>query len=107
MFEDIEWMDFNWSEVARTSNDFGVYMLADGSGDVLFIHMGKLRSSLREHFHEGIFPIPDVDKYWSEIVDNTKIAGYRVNALLEEHYREFGKNPPFNKRRTDDGLRML
>ena len=96
------WSSFRKETVIReVPNFYGVYELASGAKDVVYIGEGKLRDRLLTHFSGGCDPIPGASYFRYETTGSKNRCVQRQNVLLAEYKREYGRLPRFNqKRRT-------
>ena len=94
----LKWSSFTKNNVSTEPDSFGVYELADGSGNVLYIGEGRLRPRLLSHFITGRSPIPGTAKYRAEITGVKERAQQRERAEIRSFTRSYGDCPKFNDR---------
>ena len=80
-----KWSRFSKELVKKTSDVYGVYELADGSKDVIYIGEGNLRERLLAHFINGSAPTPGTSYFRYEITESKTRCKQRQNALLAEY----------------------
>ncbi len=93
------WSIFRKERVKEIYNVYGVYELANGSKDVIYIGEGKLKDRLLAHVTDGSDPIPGASYFRYETTNGKDRAVQRQNALLAEYVREHGHLPRFNQQK--------
>ena len=93
------WSNFGKENVRKVPNVYGVYELANGAKDVIYIGEGKLRDRLLAHFAGGSDPIPGASYFRYETTGSKNRCVQRQNALLAEYERKYGRLPRFNQKR--------
>ena len=92
-----KWSSFRKEHIEEVLNVYGVYELADGSKDVIYIGEGKLRDRLLAHVTGGSDPIPGASYSRYEKTGSKIRCEQRQNALLAEYGREYARLPRFNQ----------
>jgi len=86
------------ANVAVESDGYGVYELADASGNILYIGEGHVQSRLYSHFISASDPTPGVGLYRVEYTGSKERAEQRERAELRDFTRSHGDCPKFNDR---------
>lgn len=94
-----KWPRYTKNTVRSVANVYGVYELADGSGNIVYIGEGKLRERLTAHLSIRSDPIPGVSYLRYATTGSKRKAIQRQNALLSEFYRKYGRLPMYNQKR--------
>ncbi|RLE06553.1 excinuclease ABC subunit C [Candidatus Aerophobetes bacterium] len=94
------WSSFRKENVIKeVPNFYGVYEVADGAKEVLYIGEEKVRDRLLAHFSGGSDPIPGVSYFRCETTRSKDRCVQRQNALLAEYKRGHDRLPKFNQKR--------
>lgn len=94
----IRWSYFTKDNVARESDNFGVYELGNDY-DILYIGEGQVYTRLMSHFPQGSEPVVGVSYYRVEYTGGKTRCVQRQNAELAAYYRANGCYPKFNTRK--------
>ena len=95
----VKWSTFNKSNVLAEPNSFGIYEMADTSGNIMYIGEGKIRERLNSHFVGGEDPIGRSAKYRKEVTGSKQRAEERERSELRKYAKTHnGKLPPYNER---------
>jgi len=94
----IRWSYFTKDNVARESDNFGVYELGNDF-DILYIGEGQVYTRLMSHFPQGSEPVVGASYYRVEYTGGKDRCVQRQNAELNAYYRANGRYPSFNTRR--------
>ena len=93
-----KWSTFNFANIDRIGNVYGVYELGNNKGNTHYIGQGRLWSRLRAHFGSGSDPIPGTAYFRIEFLGSKVRAEQRERALLRDFYHQHGHYPKFNQR---------
>ncbi len=95
----IRWSKFQKDKCSSETDYYGVYELANGSGEIIYIGEGHIRTRLLSHFQNGSDPIVGASFYRVELTGSKGRAVQRQNAELEKFQSEYGQLPRFNQRK--------
>lgn len=94
-----KWSRYTKDDVRNVANVYGVYELADGAGNIVYIGEGKLRERLIAHLSIHSDPTPGVSYFRYATTGSKRKAKQRQNALLSEFRRKYGRLPMYNQKR--------
>ena len=94
-----KWSRNTKDNVRSVANVYGVYELANGSGNIVYIGEGKLRERLIAHLSIRSDPTPGVSYFRYATTGSKRRAIERQNALLSEFNRKYERLPIYNQKR--------
>ncbi|MGZ7048986.1 MAG: DUF7508 domain-containing protein [Methanobacterium sp.] len=96
MPESKRWIDFNEENIKQLPNSYGVYQLADGNKDIIYIGDGKLIHNLLVHLSDKFYEIDSISYFRFRENDSKKSSKIRQGILLKKYKDKHGKAPKLN-----------